>query len=343
MSLSRYLLPLCSAALACLVVPVSVVSAWVPGANGYDVTQQSAAGQLPSVYTGLLTRQTLLGPFPSRSAVEGPNDDGSYASWWQIPVQFPVVPNTATPFVFPFYGVNYTSVTATSKGVVYLGSYSAESDLHNLATTQHAPDYSVGGAGLPLVDGVARPAISFMHGMGGAVSSKSLVGGAVMNAAAKTAACLAYQGPCSLSNYQYTVMAPIATTNTAGVLKTMTPINSVGTTADGTRFVLSALALRSYSGVAMSVITVLYASGLFEVMTYQVAPDTTTSDSYTPNATPGANIVGTGADYASIGAYNGTGVHTTLAPSTFNVVQQSYNNLYTLAGTTISFRPKPQQ
>ena len=106
----------------------------------------NAPGQLLSTYTnpsGALTTpaQNPLGPFINSTYLLGPNDDPSMAGTWQIPVSL--------PWNFSFYGVNYSSITVTSKGFLYFGAYDYLTDLHNLEMAAPAPDYSTNGQGFP--------------------------------------------------------------------------------------------------------------------------------------------------------------------------------------------------
>ena len=120
-SSSRRLSVLSSVVVAALIFIIALPSP-ASAFTGYAVTQQGAPGQVAATYSGTMTRQYPLGPFPNKSTLLAPSDD-IYASWWQTPVSFPPLPGVtpAKPFVFPFFGVNYTSITVTSKGFIYLG------------------------------------------------------------------------------------------------------------------------------------------------------------------------------------------------------------------------------
>ena len=333
-----------------LVAAIAFVCA-LPSASaftGYVVSQQATPGQSPATYSGTMTRQYPVGPFASKAAVFGVNDaDGLYCSWWQAPIAFPAIPGTGVPgkpFVFPFYGVNYSSISVTSKGFLYMGSYGA-SDLSSLETAEWAPDYTTTGAGFPTIDGVERPVISFLHSAGGAVSVSSLA-----NAGAP-AGCLAGTGACQFSNYFYEIMPPISsymsvTTTSAGkvpTLITLTPLNSIGTTADGYRFVLVGLQLRDITGVSASVVVILYQSGLIEIFYYTITPGGAPTDDYMQTV-PSTGVVTettNGLGHVSVGLDGGsTGGVFTMGDGTA-VSQVSYSQLHAaLAGTAVSFKPQ---
>ena len=328
------------ARLSCLLVSAIVFLVSLPtpaSASGYTLTQQTHPNQLPSTYQGTMTRQYAMGPFASRNDVVTTGDT-VYASWWQAALTFPNLPQV-TPvkqFTFPFFGVNYTAITVTSKGFIYMGSYPYASDLVNLDTAQYAPDYSATGSGFPLIGGVARPVISFLHSAGGAVSLTSL------SNSGTPAGCLSGLGACQFNNYLYEIMPPITSyvsVTTVGGNKVptnvvATPINSIGTPADGYRFVLLGLQLRDVTGVAASVIVILYQSGLIEIYYYTITTDgVQAQDDYTGSGTSPTD----GNGWVSVGICDGQSQWYSL-PGTS---QTSYSQLQSLLpGTALSFKPK---
>ena len=361
---SRRLPPLPSLVLsACLfVVCVSFLPSPTSALSGYRVSQQTAPNQLPSAYMGTMNKQFPLGPFASKSDMLSSADsiNGVYASWWQTSFNFPHLPGlySAQQFVFPFFGVNYTSVTVTSKGFIYLGSYSADEIDTTLPMAQLAPDYTSGGAGFPTLDGesVARPVISFAHSMGGGVLQTAL-----LNYGATTG-CQAGTGPCQIQNYFYEVIPPISSYMSVSMgprkqptLMVLAPTNSIGTPADGFRFVLAGLQLRDQSGVAASVIVVLYQSGLVEIFFYTLTNSglaADSSDSY--NNTGTTTVVDeliteldldptAGLGYVSCGIQghiDGTAKHFTLDLPTITRVDYAAFQKH-MAGTAVSFKPQP--
>jgi len=328
--------------------------------TSYRVTQQVNHAQSAATYSGTMTRQWPLGPFTNKAAMVSPlGTDDLYASWWQIPITLPNIPGVspATPFVFPFFGVNYTQLTITSKGFLYLGSYPSATDLSNLTTAQYAPSYNSSApssTGFPAIAGVQRPVISFMHNAGGAVSMVSLAG---VTGTSSTAACQAGTAVCQLSNYYYSVMPPISSYNSVTgtgsskvtTLITLTPLNSNGTTADGYRLVLAGLQLRDVTGMQASVILILYQSGLIEIYYYQIQPSATAPvssvDDYptTPTGTTTPLSADSGVGFASVGIQGTpvggqTAAYTLASPT---VSQQTFAQMQTaVVGSAISFRPQ---
>ena len=315
---------------------VFVLPAVVSGVT-YSVSHQVGAGQMASAYQSMTAKTYPLGPFANKSSVLSAWDQGgTFASWWQYAVN--PLPNSqgaqSVPFVFTFFGQQYTSLTVTSKGFVYLGEVDG---MDALELDQYAPDF-VTGAGLP-----SKPIISFLHSVGGAVAQQNLIGGG--RAALTTPACQANQGPCVLQNYYYSVMPPITTFNSGGVMKQLTPVNSVGKTEDGFRFVLSGLQLKDLTGATASVVMVLYQSGLIEIFYYTLATTPANADTYgtsmpppvtTPPMPPASNF-----GFASVGISDGQGHSYTLGQQTS---QQSFAQLSSLLvnnlqGSAISFRP----
>ena len=337
------------AALACIISLPSTATAL----TGYKVSHQNAPNQLPSAYMGTMNKQFPLGPFSNKSELLSESDvaSGLYASWWQTSFDFPHLPGlySAQKFVFPFFGVNYTSVTVTSKGFIYLGSYSADEVDSTLPKAQFAPDYSTDGTGFPSLDGedVKRPVISFAHSMGGAVLQTSLLDYGA------TTGCQAGTGPCQIQNYFYEVIPPISSYMSVSVgprkqptLMVLAPTNSIGTPADGFRFVLAGLQLRDMSGVAASVIVVLYESGLIEIFFYTIGRSGAATLDYElsvllseididVSATAGMGYVSCGIQ----GLIDGTSKHFTLdLPS---VTQVDYSTFQShMAGSAVSFKPQ---
>ena len=231
--------------------------------------------------------------------------------------------------------MNYTAITVTSKGFIYMGSYPYASDLVNLDTAQYAPDYSATGSGFPLIGGVARPVISFLHSAGGAISLTSL------SNSGTPAGCLSGLGACQFNNYLYEIMPPITSyvsvTTVEGIkantMVVATPINSIGTPADGYRFVLLGLQLRDVTGVAASVIVMLYQSGLIEIYYYTITTDgVQAQDDHTGSGTSPAD----GEGYVSVGICDGQS--TWFSPG--GTSQVSYSALQSiLPGSAISFKP----
>ena len=307
--------------------------------SGYNVTWQSASGQTALTYQALAVVPTALGPFASKSDLWGPNDPPAYASTWQYALNFPTNIYTGTPFTFSFFGQPVTAITVTSKGFIYMGSYPSSTDLSNLASVADAPDYSAQGDGFPIIGKEAEPrgVISFMHSIGQAIAATN-----VANFGAGS--CLSGTGSCVLSSVSWEIMTPVAgyTTITKVGGKTLSqvvsvsPKNSVGTVADGFRFVILAKQLSDVTGVTSEVIIVLYTSGLIEMFYYQISQSSFTASYDNP----------TMEGYCSVGIQGmigGTAVHYSTpsnVQSGWSVSQQPYSAFSSqMSMTGISFRP----
>ena len=310
-----------------------------PTAN-YNVTLQSAAFQTPHTYEGTSNREYRVGPFANNSLLFGDNDSPDYAGTWQIPITFPMIFAREQPFTFPFFGRNYSAITLTSKGFMYLGSYGSEADLGNLPSVAAAPDYSSpSSAGFPTVNGQSRSVISFLQSAGGAVSVSSVINYG-------EGSCLNGTGECTIKDYFYEILPPITSYETTTTVQgqrsshlvTMTPANSQGTPADGYRFVLLALPLVDTSGVSAEVIVVLYESGLIEMFYYAI-----TLSGNAPTGQPPASTASGLVSVGIQGVVNGTAIHYSTpinAPCGLILSQQPYVTFSKqLSNTAISFRP----
>ena len=208
--------------------------------SAYIVSQQSGQAMSPLTDLPISTaNQNLIGPFSSISDVQSVTDAGSYAGsyagTWEIPVQL--------PFAFPFFDEQYTSITVSSKGYLYVGSYTADVDIPDkFNTAAPAPDYSNGGAGFPL----PRPIISFFHNQDGAVPITDLQN---------------VDGQWYITKFA---------TRAAGAVSSPPP-NSVSRVEDGQRFIITTDNTDAL-GVQAQLAVVLHETGLIEVRYYAIQP-----------------------------------------------------------------------
>jgi hypothetical protein len=233
-------------------------------ASTYLVSQQS--GQAMSPLTDLPLSSVnghMIGPFNSLSNVQSASDPSAYAATWQIPI--------ALPFSFPFFGVEYNSITLTSKGYIYFGSYSAAADAGTtFATAASAPDYSAGGAGFPL----HRPLLSFFHNAEGAVPMTDLE---------------QVSGKWYITNFMTQGAAPVnsttttvtshqgSTTTTLSTEVSLPPPNSISGVEDGERFIINTDNTDA-EGVLIQLAVVLHESGLIETHYYTIQPSDSNPD-----------------------------------------------------------------
>ena len=224
----------------------------------YMVSQQSGQAMSPLTDLPISTaNQNLIGPFSSISDVQSVTDAGSYAGTWEIPVQL--------PFAFPFFDEQYTSITVSSKGYLYVGSYTADVDIPDkFNTAAPAPDYSNGGAGFPL----PRPIISFFHNQDGAVPVTDLQNVDGQWYITK----FATQAAGAVNSTTTTVMSHSgSTTTTLTTEVSHPPPNSISGAEDGERFLIITDNTDAY-GVQVQLVVVLHESGLIEIHYYTIQP-----------------------------------------------------------------------
>ena len=225
----------------------------------YMVSQQSGQSMSPLTDLPLSTvNQALIGPFPSINSVQWPSDPPAYAATWQIPISL--------PFPFPFFDDVFTSLTLTSKGYLYMGSFNAADDVPDAFTTAaSAPDYSNGGAGFPLP---GRALLSFFHNQDGGVPITDLeqVGSSWFITKFAT------QSAAPVNSTTTTVMSHSgSTTITLTTEVSHPPPNSISGAEDGQRFIITTDNTDAM-GVQVQLAVVLHESGLIETHYYTIQP-----------------------------------------------------------------------
>jgi hypothetical protein len=240
--------------LAVLALLVGLVS----GSSTYMLSQQS--GQSMSPLTDLpisAANAQLVGPFQTLANLQTKADPSAYAATWQLPIDL--------PFAFPFFGQSYTSITLSSKGYIYMGSYPmANEPAGQFASAATAPDYSNGGAGFPH----HRALLSFFHNQDGAVAMTDLE---LVNQQWFINGFVTQVADAVNSTIKSVTSHSGSTTTTLTTEVSTPPPNSISGSEDGRRFILSTDNTDA-QGVMVQLAVVLHESGLIEVHYYTIQP-----------------------------------------------------------------------
>ena len=238
---------------------LSAVLGAASASTTYMLSQQSGQSMDAATDLPLSTANAdLIGPFTSINDVVGASDAKGYAATWQIPI--------ALPFAFPFFDTVYNTITLTSKGFMYFGSYNASADVTSttFATAAVAPAYSNGGAGFP----IARPCLSFFHNQDGGVPQtdlESVNGSLYINHFFTQGA-----GPVNSTTTTVTSQSG-STVTTLSTEVSLPPPNSISGAEDGARFIIMT-DNSDAQGVQVQLAVVLHQSGLIETHYYTIQP-----------------------------------------------------------------------